>query len=166
MYQVKQYQYSISTTPLSVEIIKRGINFDLGYFLAKLSYSVTHIAIYKVADVKYFKIDFEAEGDKWSVADVIEKSFQENEYKFINPSIKCEEFTLDCSHSKNYLALKLKTTDKKGIISYLMYLMDKYGIDVEDIKISVQKRVVRDIFIINKNSGFCEIYDKFLEEFR
>ena len=36
MYQTENYQYSISTTPLSVEIIKRGINFDLGYFLAKL----------------------------------------------------------------------------------------------------------------------------------
>jgi [protein-PII] uridylyltransferase len=166
MYQTESYQYSISTTPLSVEIIKRGINFDLGYFLAKLSYSVTHIAIYKVDDVKYFKIDFEEEGDEWSVAELIEKSFKTNSYQFKNPGIKWEEFTLDCNHSKNYLALKLKTTDKKGIISFVMYLMDKYGIDVEDIKISVQRDVVRDILIINKNSGFCEIYQQFLEEFR
>ena len=166
MYQTENYQYSISTTPLSVEIIKRGINFDLGYFLAKLFYSVTHIAIYKVDDVKYFKIDFEEEGDEWSVAELIEKSFKTNSYQFKNPGIKWEEFILDCNHSKNYLALKLKTTDKKGIISFVMHLMDKYGIDVEDIKISVQRDVVRDILIINKNSGFCEIYQQFLEEFR
>ena len=117
-------------------------------------------------DVKYFKIDFEEEGDEWSVAELIEKSFKTNSYQFKNPGIKWEEFILDCNHSKNYLALKLKTTDKKGIISFVMHLMDKYGIDVEDIKISVQRDVVRDILIINKNSGFCEIYQQFLEEFR
>jgi [protein-PII] uridylyltransferase len=166
MYSVKEYEYTISTNPLSVEIIKRGINFDLGYFLAKLSYSVTHIAIYKIDDVKYFKINFQEEGDEWSVAEVCERSFRKNKFEFKNPSLKCEEFTLDCNHSKNYLALKLKTKDKKGIISYIMHLMDKYNIDVEDIKISIQKNIVRDILIINKSSNFCKIYNKFLKEFK
>ena len=167
MKNTQKYDYQIHQNPLSIEIIKKGINFDLGYFLGKLSYGVSHIAIYKIDDVKYFKIDFDTfEADEYTISELIEKAFKENnEYIFINPKLKREEFTLDCNHSKNYLALKLKTKDKNGIIAYIMQMMDKYKIDVEDIKISVQKGIVRDILIINKISGFCEIYEQFLKEF-
>ena len=168
MFQVESYKYEITTKPLSVVIIKKDINFNLGYFLDKLAYSVRHIAIYKIDNVKYFKIDFEVDDmDKYLLDEVIADSFLEhNEYKFVNPTIKWENFTLDCNHSKNYLALKLKMRDKKGIIANVMQMMDRYKIDVEDIKISLEKGVVRDILIINKNSNFCEIYEQFLEEFR
>ena len=46
-----------------------------------------------------------------------------------------------------------------------MEVLDKYRIDVEDVKISVQKDIVRDIFIINKSSGFCEKINIILGEF-
>jgi len=44
--------------------------------------------------------------------------------------------------------------------------MDKYNIDVEDIKVSVQKNIVRDILIINKSSNFCEKIEEILGEFK
>jgi hypothetical protein len=46
-----------------------------------------------------------------------------------------------------------------------MKILDKYKIDVEDVKISVQKNIVRDIFIINKSSKFCEKKDEILGGF-
>ena len=169
MYKIKDnYTYEINYNPLTIEIIKKGINFNLGYFLAKLSYlPLRHIAIYKVDDVKYFKMEFESEyEDEWSIKEIIEKSFNTDEYNFPNPGIYKKEFSIDCNHSKNYIALKLQTNDKKGIIAYIMQVMDKYNIDVEDIKISVQKNIVRDILIINKSSHFCEKQSQILGEFK
>jgi [protein-PII] uridylyltransferase len=110
-----------------------------------------------------FEKDYE---DEWSIKEIIDKSFKTDEFIFNNPDLKSNEFTIDCNHSKNYLSLKLQTTDKKGIIAYIMQVMDKHNIDVEDIKISVQKNIVRDILIINKNSGFCEKKDLILGEFK
>jgi len=168
MYEVDKYDFMIESNPLRIEIIKKGLNFNLGYFLAKLSYlPLRHIAIYKVDDVKYFKMEFEKDyEDEWSIKEIIDKSFKTDEFIFNNPDLKSNEFTIDCNHSKNYLSLKLQTTDKKGIIAYIMQVMDKHNIDVEDIKISVQKNIVRDILIINKNSGFCEKKDLILGEFK
>ena len=169
MYQIKEkYTYEINFNPLTIEIIKKGINFNLGYFLAKLSYlPLRHIAIYKVDDVKYFKMEFEKDyEDEWSISEIIKKAFETDEYSFSNPGIKKEEFKIDCNHSKNYIAVKLQTVDKKGIIAYIIQVMDKYHIDVEDIKISVQKNIVRDILIINKSSNFCEKQEKILGEFK
>jgi len=168
MYETTHYNYKIDFNPLTIEIVKKDINFNLGYFLAKLSYlPLRHIAIYKVDNVKYFKMEFESEyEDEWSIKEIIEKSFKTFEYDFINPGIKSNEFTLDCNHSKNYIALKLQSKDKKGIIAYIMQIMDKYNIDVEDIKISIQKEIVRDILIINKNSNFCEKKEIILGEFK
>ena len=168
MKEVEKFNYKIEFNPLRIEVIKKGINFDLGYFLAKLSYlPLRHIAIYKIDDVKYFKMEFESDyEDEWSIKEIIEKSFSQNEYNFTNPGINCNDFTIDCNHSKNYIALKLETYDKKGIIAYIMQIMDKYNIDVEDIKISLQKNIVRDILIINKSSNFCEKKENILGEFK
>ena len=168
MYEVKNYIYEIKCNPLRIEIIKKDLNFNLGYFLAKLSYlPLRHISIYKIDNVKYFKMEFESEyEDEWSIKEIIEKSFKTNEHNFTNPGIKSNKFTIDCNHSKNYISLKLQTTDKKGIIAFIMQIMDKYNIDVEDIKISLQKNIVRDILIINKNSNFCQKQNDILGEFK
>jgi [protein-PII] uridylyltransferase len=172
MLECEKYNYLIYTKEhLSIEIIKKDINLNLGYLLAKLSHlSLGHIAIYKIDNVKYFKIEYEEnidEDDKFTIYEIIEESFKSNkEIKFSKPVLKKEEFSVDCNHSKNYIALKLKTKDKKGIIAFIMKILDKYKIDVEDVKISVQKDVVRDIFIINKSSKFCEKIDIILGEFK
>ena len=171
MEKCEKYQYDIVCNPFSIEIIKKGIEFNLGYFLAKLSYlPLRHIAIYKIDNVKYFKIEYEAkieEDNKLFIEEIIEESFKwEKQINFNKPMLKKDDFVVDCNHSKNYLALKLQTEDKKGIIAFIMEVMDKYKIDVEDIKISVQKNIVRDILIINKNSQFCENREKILGEFK
>jgi [protein-PII] uridylyltransferase len=172
MLECENYNYSIHNThPLSIEIVKKDIDLNLGYLLAKFSHlSLGHIAIYKIDNVKYFKIEYEEnidEDDKFLIYEIIENSFKtDKEIKFVKPILQKEEFSVDCNHSKNYIALKLKTKNKNGIIAFIMKILDKYKIDVEDVKISVQKDVVRDIFIINKSSRFCEKIDIILGEFK
>jgi [protein-PII] uridylyltransferase len=167
----KDLKYSISTlNPLTIEIIKKDKNFDLGYFLYKLSYlPLRHISIYKIGQYKYFQIVFETiatKEDKLFIFDLIKECYGKKNTLFEYPEIKWEEWKLNCSHSKNYLSLKLQTKDKKGIIASIMSIFDKYNIDVEDIKISVQKKIVRDIFIIHKDSGLCQTIKHLKKEFK
>jgi [protein-PII] uridylyltransferase len=98
--------------------------------------------------------------------EIIEKYIKEAfENKKINTKIKFEkdEFEIDCNHSQNYASIKLKTPDKKGIISTIMDTLDYFNVNVEDVKISTQKRIARDLFIIPKESGFCEKTDEILK---
>ncbi|NPA11259.1 MAG: HD domain-containing protein [Epsilonproteobacteria bacterium] len=146
---------------------KDTLNFSLGWFLEKLhNLNVNHLSIYKIGDIKYFKIEFDKKVDEWDLETItryIAEGFSPKEIRN-KLKFKKEEFVLDCNHSQNYAALKLKTEDKKGIISTLMDTFDKFGISVEDVKITVHKNIVRDLFIIPKESGFCQKYENILKE--
>ena len=43
-----------------------------------------------------------------------------------------------------------------------MDVFDKYNISVEDVKISSHKNIARDLFIIPKESSFCEKKEKII----
>jgi len=92
------------------------------------------------------------------INDAFKPKVIKNKIKF-----KKEEFEIDCNHSQNYISVKLKTEDKKGIISTIMDIFDKFDISVEDVKISSQKNIARDLFIIPKTSGFCEKKEEILK---
>jgi [protein-PII] uridylyltransferase len=59
--------------------------------------------------------------------------------------------------------MKLKTKDKKGIVSTIMQILDDFDIRVEDVKITTQKNIARDLFIISKENGFCDKIDEILK---
>ncbi|EDM23899.1 HD domain-containing protein [Caminibacter mediatlanticus] len=145
---------------------KNNLNISLGWLLEKLqNYNLNHLSIYKIGEIKYFKILFEKKANEYDL-ELIRKyiidSFDKKEIK--NKIVfKKDNFTIDCNHSPNYAALKLKTKDKKGIISTIMDVLDKFEVNVEDVKISSQKNIARDLFIISKDSGFCEKKDEILK---
>ncbi|NPA55067.1 MAG: HD domain-containing protein [Epsilonproteobacteria bacterium] len=170
MYQLhtssQKFAVDITPHPLTIEIIKKEINFDLGYLLYKLSsFALYHISIYKVDEVKYFRIEFDSQDvDMWSLQEIINQSFaSDNKFRF--DGIDKYEIEIDCNHSKNYLAFNVKTTNKNAIIiAMIMHIMDRYKIDVEDIKISVHRHTLRCMMIINKYSNFCNIKDEVVAE--
>jgi len=145
---------------------KDTLNFSLGWFLEKLQkLNLNHLSIYKIGDIKYFKIEFDKNVDEYDlpliekyINDAFKPKVIKNKIKF-----KKEEFEIDCNHSQNYISVKLKTEDKKGIISTIMDIFDKFDISVEDVKISSQKNIARDLFIIPKTSGFCEKKEEILK---
>jgi [protein-PII] uridylyltransferase len=153
---------------LVVHIIKDdSLNFSLGWFLDKLTkLKLNHLAIYKIGNLKYFKIEFNEKVEEFDlplIAQYIEKAFKtvlQSKHKI---TFEAKEFEIDCNHSQNYAAIKLKTKDKKGIISTIMQTLDDYNIRVEDVKISTQKNMARDLFIISKDNGFCQKLDQILE---
>jgi [protein-PII] uridylyltransferase len=153
---------------LIIHIIKDDkLNFSLGWFLDKLSkLELNHLSIYKIGNLKYFKIEFNKaieEFDLPILAEYIEKAFVnvlQTKHKTV---FKKEEFEIDCNHSKNYASMKLKTKDKKGIVSTIMQILDDFDIRVEDVKITTQKNIARDLFIISKENGFCDKIDEILK---
>jgi len=153
---------------LSIHIVKDdSLNFSLGWFLEKLSkLNLNRLSIYKIGTLKYFKIDFERSVDEFDlplIAKQIEKAFEKPLHAKECVQFKPEEFEIDCSHSNNYAAVKLKTKDKKGIVSTVMQVLDDFDIRVEDVKISTQKNIARDLFIISKENGFCSKIDEILK---
>jgi [protein-PII] uridylyltransferase len=153
---------------LIIHLIKHdSLNFAIGWFLEKLQkLNLNHLSIYKIGEYKYFKIEFDTKVDEYDlpiIEEYIKKAFSpqkiKNKIKF-----KKEEFEIDCNHSQNYALVKLKTADKKGIVSTIMDTFDRYGVSVEDVKISTQKNIARDLFIIPKESRFCEKKDEILKE--
>jgi [protein-PII] uridylyltransferase len=153
---------------LIIHLIKHdSLNFAIGWFLEKLQkLNLHHLSIYKIGEFKYFRIEFAQKVDEFDIP-IIEKYIKEAfSPKQIKEKLtfKPNEFEIECNHSQNYAMLKLKTKDTKGIISTIMDIFDKYGISVEDVKISTHKNIARDLFIIPKESGFCEKKDKILKE--
>ena len=166
---IKDYKIKFENDKnLIIHIAKNNkLNLSLGWLLEKLqNYNLNHLSIYKIGDIKYFKILFEKKANEYDL-EIIKKyiieSFKPKEIKEKLVFNK-KDFTIDCNHSPNYAALKLKTKDKKGIISTIMDILDKYSINVEDVKISSQKNIARDLFIIPKESGFCEKQEDILKE--
>jgi len=153
---------------LTIHIVKNDLlNFSLGWFLEKLSnLELNHLSIYKIGNLKYFKIEFGKNVEEFDlplISNYIEKAFKNILQTKYTVSFKKDEFEIDCSHSQNYAALKLKTKDKKGIVSTIMQILDDFNIRVEDVKILTQKNIARDLFIISKENGFCDKIAKILK---
>ncbi len=144
-----------------------SLNFSLGWFIDKLSkLHLNHLSIYKIGEIKYFKIEFDKiinEFDYPVIESYIKKAFNEKLHILEFVTFKKGEFEIDCHHSQNYAAMKLKTKDKKGIVSSIIQVLDDFNIRIEDVKISTQKNIVRDLFIISKENGFCDKITKILK---
>ncbi len=165
----KEYKYKFENNRhLTVHIIKNdNMNFSLGWFLDRLTkLKLNHLAIYKIGNLKYFKIDFNEKVDKFDlplIAQYIETAFKTALQSKHKITFEAKEFEIDCNHSQNYASIKLKTKDKKGIVSTIMQTLDDFEIRVEDVKISTQKNTVRDLFIISKENGFCNKINNILK---
>jgi len=169
LIDIKDYKVKYQNDKhLIIHLIKHdSLNFAIGWFLEKLQkLNLHHLSIYKIGEYKYFKIEFEEKVDEFDlpiIDEYIKKAFSPQKIKH-KIKFKKDEFEIDCNHSQNYALVKLKTADKKGIISSIMDTFDKFNVSVEDVKISTQKNIARDLFIIPKESGFCAKAEDILEE--
>lgn len=162
---IDEFDYKISNNSfLTIEIIRKK-HVALGYLLSKLSrIHIVSMEITKLFDgLKYFKINFsekidDAETDL--VKDIICKSFGSNPYAtYIKPSIKAEEISINCEHSRDYATMKIQTMNQKGLLAYITYLFDELSIDITSAKVHTSKRRVNDLFLIEKDGSFCDNTD-------
>lgn len=167
---VKTYKYKFENEKnLTIFIAKEdNFNFSLGWFLDKLhSLQLNHLSIYKIGNIKYFKIEFNEKVEKFDLDLIkiyIKEAFEKKLPIKNRVLFEKKEFIIDCNHSQNYASMKLKTKDKKGIISTIMQILDEFNIRVEDIKVSTQRGIARDLFIISKENNFCKKIEDFLNK--
>lgn len=146
---------------LSIEIIRKK-DINITHILRKLSYlNILEMDIFDLFDdLKYFKIYFQNSVEKSDIY-LIEKLIKEALYlplvaPDITPLIKQGDFKLDCEHSKTYALMKMNTKDQKGLLAYIMYIFDKYGIKITSAKIQTIKKRTRNLFLIEKQGILCQ----------
>lgn len=165
------YRYTISNDDhLSITVI-RGISFNIGYLLGKLSYlDLVQMDIYKLFDnKKYFQLDFNEkvdESDIELIQELIENSFDMSKKTVLKkPTILKGEIDINCEHSKSYALMHVNTKNQHGLMAYMMSIFDEYGIDIAMAKIQTIKNRTRNLLLIEKTVDLCENKDKILNFF-
>ncbi len=151
-----RYNYKIDISDgVSIEIL-RTIPLNLSYLLAKLGYlDVVSMEIFTLFDgVKYFKIEFLQEvSDELDVARVIDESFDESKVApTVQAKIYKDEISIDCDYSKEYVELSVQTSNQRGLLAFIISMIDSLDMMIATAKIHSTKYRARDYFLIEKSS--------------
>jgi [protein-PII] uridylyltransferase len=161
-YECQTFTYGLDIEGGLVIHIFRKIPLNLGFLLGKLSYlDVASMDIFTLFDgIKYFKIEFlqhPLEGTMEQIEIIVEEAFDmSKKLDLQKPLIKKGEITLDCDHSMQYAQLNLNTTNQRGLLAYFVHLLDDAHINIATAKIHTNKNVVRDHFLIEKQTKTCD----------
>ncbi len=169
-FETKEYEFIITNeNHLSIEIIRKK-DFNLGYFLGKLSnLNVINMDICKLFDdLKYFKIDFSQSVNTEEIGfieEMIHDAFETGHRGTLTiPRIYPKEINIDCEHSKTYAVMYLNCEDQKGLLAYVIDIFDSMGIDIVTAKVHTLKYRVRDMFLIEKNGNFCHNVETIIDK--
>ena len=164
------YDYKITNNKNLIIEIVRYDEFNLGYFLSRLStYSVVSMDIFKFFNhIKYFKIEFidevKEKMDIKRIEDIIASSFDmKKKPKLYMIDIKKEELVVECNHSRSYASFKINTKDQKGLLANIMAIFDDIGVDIASAKIQTIKNRTRNLMLIEKNGKFCKNYGRIIK---
>lgn len=165
------YRFKITNdSHLGITVI-RGLSFNIGYLLGKLSYlDLAHMDIYKLFDdKKYFQIDFNEkahESDLPLIEELINNSFDMSKKVTLKkPIILKGEIDIDCDHSKSYALMHINTKNQNGLMAYVMSIFDEQGIDIAMAKIQTIKNRTRNLLLIEKTVGLCKNDQNILDYF-
>ncbi len=169
-HTLKDYEFVITNHNfLTIEILRKK-NLDLSYLLHKLSdLDIVQMDIYKLfSGIKYFRIDFNetiSEGDYIHLHEVIHDALEKvHTLELTKPIIGVDDIHIDCKHSKEHAMLQINCNNQKGLLSYIINIFDKLGIDISSAKIHTKMNRVNDLFLIEKNGNFCHNTSKILKE--
>ena len=160
----------INDSHLGITVIK-GLNFNIGYLLGKLSYlDLVHMDIYKLFDdKKYFRIEFNEkaqESDLPLIEELINNSFDMSKKVTLKkPLILKGEIDIDHDHSKSYALIHINTKNQNGLMAYVMSIFDEHGIDIAMAKIQTIKNRTRNLLLIEKTVGLCKNDKNILDYF-
>ena len=168
-YDINNFDYKIiNNDRLTIQII-RSVPLNLGYMLGKYSQilNIESMDIFKLYDEKkFFQITFDEaveQTDLLYIEDIVNNSFDMNKnLKLKRPIIKSSEVFIDCDHTEELAELKINTSDQKGLLAYILKILDDYGIEIESAKIHTRNKKANDLLLIQKNGNFCINKDKIL----
>ncbi|SFV51169.1 Possible nucleotidyltransferase [hydrothermal vent metagenome] len=168
--EIEDYSFTIDNNGfLTIEVIRKD-NLDLSYLLYRLRrLDIVNMDICKLFDgVKYFKIDFNEMADKDElllIEDIIREALERvHQLNLENPNIDKKMVNIDCNHSQEHGMMRLQCSNKKGLMSHIISIFDKLGIDICSAKIHTKSNRVNDLFLIEKNGNFCHNTEHIIEE--
>ncbi len=168
-FETDTFRYNIHPQPhLTVEVF-RNTDFNLGYFLGKLSFlDLVSMEIYKLFDnKKYFKLEFSKnieQEDLSYVKEIIEDSFDmKKKFNIKKPVIREGEISIECEHSETYAKMSINTLNQKGMMAYLMSVFDDKEIDIALAKIQTIKNRARNLILIEKTLYLCQNKEEILK---
>ncbi|MDD2384806.1 MAG: hypothetical protein PHN18_11500 [Sulfurospirillaceae bacterium] len=168
---IDSYRFKITNdTHLGITVI-RGLSFNIGYLLGKLSYlDLVHMDIYKLFDgKKYFQIDFNEKVEPCDIdyiKELVDNSFDmSKKLSLKKPLILEGEITINCEHSKNYASMHINAKNQNGLMAYLMSIFDDHQIDISMAKIQTIKNRTRNMLLIEKTDGLCKNKQQILDFF-
>ena len=167
---IDDYSFSINNNGfLTIEVIRTD-NLDLSYLLHRLRrLDIVNMDICKLFNgIKYFKIDFSEMADEDEIVlieDIIRESLESiHTLNLENPNIKKEWVSINCEHSEEHAMMRLQCSNKKGLMSHIISIFDKVGIDICSAKIHTKSNRVNDLFLIEKNGNFCRNRELIISE--
>jgi len=165
---IEKYDFKIKNKDsLTIEIYRK-IPINIGYLLATLAHlNVASMEIFTLFDdVKYFRIDFikNVSGNELvEVQEIIDSSFDmQKEVILRKIDILSKEVKIDCDHSLTHAELSVHTKNQKGLLSYIMSILEELSINIVTAKIHSSKYKVRDSFLMEKQNNICDNSNKII----
>ncbi|QKF61599.1 HD domain-containing protein [Campylobacter curvus] len=152
---------------LSLQIISNE-PINLAALLADLAgLDLAYMEIFELFDKKiYIRLDFN-KNIKTSELKNIErlarnalKSSQNP--KPLKPNINKDEINFDINHSKDYARLGINAKDQRGLMAYVMSVMNETNFRIASARIQTIKNRTRNLFLIEKNDRLCRNGEKIL----
>ena len=137
-------------------LLVKFANFDLAY-----------MEIFELFDKKIFaRLDFN-ENVKTSELKILEqtattalKSYEKA--SAAKPNINKDEINFDSGHSNDYAKLTINARDQRGLMAYVMGVLDEMDFKVASARIQTIKNRTRNLFLIEKNERLCRNGEKIL----
>ena len=160
--EIKEYDFTIKNEDALTIEIYRKIPINIGYLLSTLAHlNVAGMEIFTLFDgVKYFRIDFiqNVHGNELvEVQEIIDDSFDmTKQTPLADVTILKEEINIDCEHSLTHAELAVHTKNQKGLLSYIMSILETLQINIVTAKIHSSKYKVKDSFLMEKQNNICD----------
>ena len=137
-------------------LLVRFANFDLAY-----------MEIFELFDQKIFaRLDFN-KNIKTSELKILEQTAvvalrSDEKASAAKPNINKDEINFDPSHSNDYAKLTINARDQRGLMAYVMGVLDEMDFKVASARIQTIKNRTRNLFLIEKNERLCRNGEKIL----
>jgi [protein-PII] uridylyltransferase len=79
------------------------------------------------------------------------------------PVILKNEVEVNCNHTSYLASMRINAINQKGLLAYITKIFDDFGVEIESAKLSLNKKRVRDLFLIEKNGNFSVNSEKIVE---
>ncbi|WP_169777712.1 HD domain-containing protein [Campylobacter mucosalis] len=168
--EVKQIQIDIKNEQnLSLSIISNQ-KVNLSLLLYELaSFDLAYMEIYELFENKNFiKLEFNKTAKNSELINLQNNIktmlLSDKKPNVARPIISKDELHYEPNHSKEYARLNINAKDQRGLMAYVMSILQTFSISVANARIQTIKNRTRNLFLISKADDLCYNWQKILNQ--